>query len=617
MSTHFKEISRRFLSRRQLLVAAAGTALFAHPLARAAIEARQTAPAVPTFAAIDHDMGDDHFIAQGYQAKLLIGWGDSLLGEQSSRFPLSDTEQASRFGYNNDYIAYMPLDGSKRGLLCVNHEYTLGHMMFPGFNNFIEVMQKSSPAQTRAEMMAVGHSIIEVAQQASGWRVVNDSRYARRITATTPMRVDGPAAGQRRLATSKDPSATKVLGTLACCAGGKTPWGTVLIAEENFGDFFTGDPSELPAAQAEPIIESYEWTQYFPQWARTDPRFNINQEPNEYNRFGWIVEFDPYDPQATPVKRTALGRFEHEGATPVCKPGKPVVVYTGDDHVNEFVYRFISSANYQPDQRDHNLSLLSSGTLYVARFDDDGSGQWIPLIYGNAPLNKANGFNSHADVMIDCRRAAALMGATPMDRPEDIEVSPATDRVYVALTKNTKKEGPQPANPGAANPAGHIVEIIPPGTEGDRDHTSSSFHWDILLQAGNPAETGVYGGDIKPSDWFANPDNFAFDAKNRLWIATDGCENFGFADGLWCTATTGARRAMPRHFYRGPRGSEICGPEFTPDGRSLFIAVQHPADERGSTYSNPTTRWPDFKPDVPPRPSIVAITRDDGGLIGD
>jgi secreted PhoX family phosphatase len=621
MSRSFSELRQAFIRRRQFLLASAGAATLVHPLVRAAVAAPNRSMPGPGFEGISHRLDQDQAVARGYTAQVLLRWGDTLSGTASGSFPLEAARQQQCFGYNNDYVAYFPLAGSRRGLLCVNHEYTRGHLMFPGYRNKQQAGNAMTPAQTRSEMAAVGHSVIEVARTDAGWEVVPDSRYQRRLTPSSRMAVDGPAAGHKRLATRQDPDGSAISGTLACCAGGKTPWGTVLIAEENFSDFFSGHPNNLPSKETCRSVAQFPLRHDFPHWSQVDDRFHLNIEPNEFNRFGWVVELDPFDPTSTPVKHTALGRFEHEGATPVCKAGQPVVVYSGDDEENQFLYRFVSADVYRPGNGAANRKLLSRGTLYVARFLEDGSGEWVPLVHGSKPLDESNGFSSQADVMIDCRRAAALLGATPMDRPEDIESSPATDKVYVVLTKNSKKEGPAPANPRGRNRAGHIVEIIPPGEDGARDHTRDEFTWDILLRAGDPGaagdDAGVYGGPLPASDWFANPDNLAFDNRHRLWVATDGCESFGFADGLWCTATEGSARALPRHFYRAPRGSEVCGPEFTPDGRSLFIAVQHPADESGSFFDKPSTRWPDFDPERPPRPSIVVITRDDGGLIGD
>ncbi len=623
MTRPFSDISRRFLTRRRLLqeTALAGSALALTGSAFAS-QPRPRAVVAPGFEGMPHGRSANHAITAGYEATVLLRWGDGLGGETPASFPLSEDWQARSFGFNNDYIAYLPLEGSRRGLLSINHEYPLPHLMFPAYADFESAVKGMSAAQTRSEMMSVGHSVIEVELAGDRWAVVGQSRYQRRLTAATPIRLDGPAAGHSRLRTGADPEARTVLGLLSCCSGGKTPWGTVLIAEENFGDFFSGDINALQKslpAEADGMRE-FEVNEEFLHWARADHRFDINREPHEFNRFGWIVELDPFDPNSVPVKRTALGRFEHEGACVVSEPGRPVVVYSGDDEEDQCLYRFVSSEPYDPDQPVANRELLSNGVLYCARFDDDGTGRWLPMVHGQGPLLESAGFNNQGDVLIDCRRAAALLGATPMDRPEGIAAHTESGRVYAALTKNKEKTAANAANPRHPNPAGHILELLPPGRDGSRDHWSDRFNWDLLLQAGAPAgieQPGQYGEPLASGDWFANPDNLAFDGRGRLWVATDGCEDFGFADGLWCSAIDGEARARPRHFLRCPRGAELCGPEFTPDGRSLFVAIQHPADEDDSSYGRPSTRWPDFSEQRPPRPAVMAIRKSDGGLIGD
>ncbi|WHI45456.1 PhoX family phosphatase [Microbulbifer sp. VAAF005] len=595
-----------------------------------------------TFKEIPHGLDYQHHLPEGYKSTVLLRWGDPLHKEETSFQPeeLSASGQEQRFGYNNDFIAFMPLakgasstqgylhiqsKNSDRGLLCVNHEYTQPHLMFPGYNDEYSATRGVSAEHVAIEQAACGHSIVEIQRTKRGWKVVADSPYNRRITSTTPMEITGPAAGDERLKTHQDPSGTQVLGTIGNCAGGKTPWGTVLIAEEGFGGAFQGDPKKLEDSLE---IENHQLFGIKPEnrnWGDHDRRFDIQVEPKEPNRFGWMVEFDPYNPQSKPRKLTSFGRFEHEGFTLVCKPGQPIVAYGGDDDEHQFVYRYVSQDNYQPEDPDTNRKLLVNGSLYAARFADDGSGEWLPLIYGQGPLTAENGFRNQADVMIDARRAATLLGATPMDRPEDVETNPHNDCTYVMLTKNKKRSDTDAANPRARNTAGHVLEIAPPGKKGNRDHTSAQFQWQQFLLGGNPnaenpAERGAYGQqspyDISEHGWFANPDNVAFDPRGNMWIATDGCERLGFHDGLWAMATEGPLRAAPKHFFGCPQGAEVCGPEFTPDGKTLFIAVQHPADSRNSTYDNPLHRWPDNNPQLPPRPSVLAIYREDDQIVG-
>ncbi|WP_237066925.1 PhoX family protein [Microbulbifer guangxiensis] len=595
-----------------------------------------------TFAEIPHRLDDNHHLPDGYRADILLRWGDPLHAGDSPFDPanLDAHSQARRFGYNNDFIAFMPLDdnagpgenarhlasdNSVRGLLCVNHEYTQPHLMFPGYDDGYKATRGVSAEHVAIEQAACGHAITEIEKTSTGWQPVLDSPYNRRITLSTAMGIVGPAAGDRRLQTSADPTGKTVLGTVGNCAGGKTPWGTVLIAEEGFGGAFQGDPDNI----ADPVEalnhHVFDISPANRNWGDHDPRFDIGQELHEPNRFGWMVEYDPYDPQSQPRKLTSLGRFEHEGFTLVCKPGQPVVAYGGDDDEHQFVYRYVSRDRYEPGKDSHNRALLVEGTLFAGQFNEDGSGRWLPLVFGQGPLKPENGFHNQADVLIDARRAAALLGATPMDRPEDVETNPVNDCTYVMLTKNKRRAVANAANPRPKNATGHVLEIVPPGIDGARDHVSDQFRWNTFLLGGNPnaedpGERGAYGqqlpGTISPHGWFANPDNVAFDLGGNMWIATDGCESFGFHDGLWAMATEGELRAAPRHFFGCPRGAEVCGPEFTPDGTTLFVAVQHPADGGRSTFDKPMHRWPDNDPALPPRPSVLAIYRPDGKRVG-
>jgi secreted PhoX family phosphatase len=435
--------------------------------------------------------------------------------------------------------------------------------------------------------------------------------------------MSGPAAGHRRLQTAADPAGRTVIGTMGNCAGGVTPWGTVITAEENFRYNFGGYPEALKVTHPEEVRNHARYGfggHERRAWYRFENRFHIEREPREPNRFGWMVEFDPYDPESTPRKLSALGRYQHEGCSVVVNEGEPAVVYMGDDGTDEYLYRYVSRGNFRAAAGAANSRLFDNGTLYVAKLKDDGTGTWLPLVHGNGPLTRENGFADQGDVLIDARIAADHVDATPMDRPEDVEVNPMTGRVYAMLTKNPERSEADPGNPRPRNRAGHIVELLPPGEDGDRDHLARTFRWDIFLLAGDPGaspgERGSYGEGTSSAGWFCNPDNIVFDPAGRIWMATDNDAGCDFHDGLWAAQTTGPQRAVSRHFFGCPRGAELCGPCFTPDGRTLFVSVQHPADDDNSTFLEPSTRWPDFAETMPPRPAVVAITHRGGKSIG-
>jgi len=584
-------------------------------------------PSTLTFAELAHGIEDGPAVAEGYEAQTLIRWGDAVSAKAPAFDPAAQSAEAQeeQWGYSNDFIAFMPFpfgsEAADRGLLCVNFEYTVTHLMFPGHKR----RDHSTVTRREAdvEMAAHGHAVIEVMRDGDGkWSVVEGSRYNRRISArSTDCTISGPAAGHARLRTNGDPTGRRVRGTLNNCAGGITPWGTVLIAEENFQGYFSGDPQKLGGVEgrnhARYGIRPISWY----SWHRFHDRFDIAKDPREPNKFGWMVEIDPYDPTWTPIKRTALGRFKHEGATCVVNRDGRLVVYSGDDQRFEYIYKFVSDGKFEPGRRTRNMELLDKGTLYVGRFDGIGLLHWLPLVWGQGPLTPENGFADQAEVLIETRRAADLLGATPMDRPEDVEPNPVTGTVFAALTKNKKRKADQvdQANPRGPNLAGHVIEMVPPTRGGVRDHAAERFNWEVFLLAGDPAKPGsgaVYHPATSANGWLATPDNVAFDRKGRLWIATDGAEEHGTADGLWATDVSGPGKALTRHFYRVPRGAELCGPCFTPDDTALFVAVQHPGDTKTSTFAQPATRWPDFKDGMPPRPAIQVIVKKGGGPIG-
>lgn len=583
--------------------------------------AQPVGPSSLTFEEVPHGLDKTQHVPTGYEAQVVIRWGDPVLADAPAFDPgtLTAAAQEKQFGYNCDFIGLHALPaGSTAGdrfLMVVNHEYTDPGLMFAGLGSGRDVNLKVTREQAEVEMAAHGGAVIEIARENGRWAVVPNSKYARRISANTAFDVSGPAAGHDKLKTSADPTGAKVVGMLNNCAGGSTPWGTWLTCEENFNGYFGGDAEKMPDAKAYKRYGISKATWY--GWSKYFDRFNVEKEPNEPNRFGWVVEIDPYDPGATPIKRTALGRFKHEGCTfALAKDGR-VVFYSGDDERYDYVYKFVTAKPWNRDDRAANRNLLDEGTLYVARFADDGKIEWLPLIQGQGPLTAENGFASQADVVIYARAAADLLKATPMDRPEDVETNPVNGRVYVMLTNNTQRTEQQVnrANPTARNAHGHVIEIVPK----DGDHAALDGTWSIFIVGGKPGidRTASYHRATTENGWLSCVDNCTFDSKGRIWIATDGAPTAaGIADGLYGADTAGYGRGLTRCFYQAPTGAEVCGPIVTPDDSTVFLSIQHPGEDAGSTFDGPSTRWPDFKDGMPPRPSVIAITKKGGGSIG-
>ena len=585
---------------------------------------------------------DNVVVPKGYGWDLLARWGDPVVaGAPTWDFANQTAQaQAQQFGYNCDYIGFLPLGTgsgvarSSRGVLTVNHEYTEPDRMFPGYTAGAPTRE-----QVDVELAAHGLSVLEVTRLANkgAFSVVGESALNRRITATTPMELTGPAAGHDLLRTSQDPSGTLVLGTLNNCAGGNTPWGTVLSAEENFNQYFANR-----AAVADPSVRDAHARYGLPtgaterRWEAHYDRFDLAKEPNEPFRFGWIVEVDPTDPTFVPRKRTALGRFKHEAATIAIADDGRVVAYMGDDERFDYVYKFVSRDTYREGDKAHNLTLLDHGDLFVAMFtgdspqaelerynraatlgqlptdgEFDGVGEWLALVENGE--SKVAGFTV-AEVLIKTRLAADRAGATKMDRPEDVERNPVNGRVYAAMTNNTDRgRGRNPRDPGIgeANPRkvnetgaltgnkyGHVVEMA----EARNDAAARAFTWRLFLVCGNPDDPTTYFAGF-PKDRVSPvscPDNVTFDANGNLWISTDGAPGtIGKADAFHAVPVAGPERGRARQFLSVPAGAEASGPEFTPDQRTVFCAVQHP----GEGFSS---RWPDFNAN-PPRPSVISV----------
>ena len=572
------------------------------------------------FAAVPPGQGDALVVPPGYVAQVIAPWGDpvGLPGRMPAFRPdasNSAEDQALQLGMHHDGLAYFAIDGaSTHGVIALNHEYTDDGLLHPdGF-------EPMTPEKVLKSQNAHGLSVYEVRFDGRQWAMVRPSRHARRITLGTPFALRGPAAGHRLMRTAADPEGRTVLGTLNNCAASATPWGTYLSGEENFMFYFGGGADIDPHHRRWGLRE-----RGFFGWESRDARFDAGRTPHEPNRFGWIVEVDPLDPHSTPVKRTALGRAAHEGAWVALTRDQRAVVYSGEDARFEYLYKFVSRDRMQPGGARANHELLDHGTLYVARFDADGRGVWLPLVHGQGPLTAANGFADQGEVLIKTRQASDLLGATKMDRPEWLAIDQTSRWVYCTLTNNSRRgaagyPGVDAANPRADNRMGHIIRW-----QEDGDHDGRTFVWNHLLLAGDPAnERAEARGNLR-GDLFACPDGLAFGPGGLLWIQTDvhasqmhqgEFARIGNNQMLACDPATGEIR----RFLTGPVNSEITGISFTPDGRHLFISVQHPG-ETPSDRSDPAwpdrySRWPDQRPGGRPRSANVVIYREDGGVIG-
>ena len=585
------------------------------------------------FTPVPPNREDALIVADGYESAVVVRWGDPVLPD-APEFDFDNQTadaQSKQFGYNCDFVTFFPIDRN-RGLLWVNHEYTDETMMFRGYSNG----DAATEEQIRIALAAHGGSVVELRRVGGSgrWELVTEGRrrYNRRITALTPMRFSGPAAGGDLLKTAADPTGRRVLGMLNNCAGGVTPWGTVLTCEENFNQYFVG--GDAVPEERKPYLSRYgvSSTTAVPRdsrrFDRVEERFDLARHPNEINRFGWVVEIDPFDPASVPVKHTALGRFAHEGATTTLAGDGRVVVYSGDDGRFEYIYKFVSKNRFIRGHDRHNRDLLAEGTLYVAKFTGDspageidgsgrppadgvfdGRGEWLPLASGSRSF--VPGMTA-TEVLVYTRIAADKAGATKMDRPEDVERNPVTGAVYAALTNNGNRKPAQAdeANPRANNRHGHVLEIVEHGN----DAAATRFTWSVPLICGDPADAATYFGgyDKTKVSPISCPDNVTFDARGNLWISTDG-NALGSNDGLFAMPVSGPERGRVRQFLTVPVGAEACGPLITADGLSVFVAVQHPGEVTGATPDNPASRWPDG---TLPRPSVVVAWHRKGAKIG-
>ena len=593
-----------------------------------------TAAPLLGFTAIATSRADSIVVPQGYTARTILPWGTPLTGSYPAFLTDASNngaEQEQQVGMHHDGMHFFPIDqranaeSSTEGLLVFNHEYIDNNLIH---TNGINTVPRPAD-EARKEIAAHGVSVAHIQQQADGsWALVNNSPFNRRITGATPMELAGPVRGSDKVVTKYSPDGSRTRGTLNNCGNGFTPWGTYLTCEENWAGYFVNTDAEQPREHSRYGVSDnngrYYWETATPA-ADVYQRFNAStlgasasdDYRNEPNTFGWIVEIDPFNPDSVPQKRTSLGRFGHEGVIfGKVEEGKPIVVYSGDDSRFEYIYKFVSSAPYYKVTAGGHL--LNEGTLYVARFNEDGSGDWLPLDLNDADFaakvqTAGVSFANQADVLVNTRLAADIAGATKMDRPEWGAVHPDTGEVYFTLTNNSRRTEEQidAANPRAANTTGHIIRWHERETQG-----ATAFDWDIFLLAG---DVGTVTPDteltLSADNHLASPDGLWFDKNGLLWIQTDmsGSQQSDgpYGNNQMLVADPVTRQI--KRFLAGPTDCEVTGISATPDMKTLFVNIQHPGDR--STPDNFTSNWPDGG-NRRPRSATVVITKDDGGIIG-
>ncbi|WP_350270743.1 PhoX family phosphatase [Brevibacterium sp. CBA3109] len=640
-NSYFRDIVGAQLSRRAVLGASAAGALTIavttapSPTTRAAAAAAGTRGSLD-FTAIDpvqHEV-DKFIVPEGYSWHPVVRWGDPLFPDAPKFDPENQSVESQRrqFGYNNDYLQIQVDDSGdgNRALLFSNQEYTNDALMYP------DTLDKAT--QRAISRDAHGLTVAELVRtnEKTPWKVDVNGANHRRFLIDTEYEFTGPAAGSDLLRTKDYPGGDKVQGTLGNCSGGLTPWGTLVSGEENFNSYFKAQGTS--AADKRYGLSNDASAN---GWEADLNRFDTNNSgySNEANRFGWIVEVDPRDPESTPLKHTNLGRLKHEGANITIADSGQAVAYMGDDERFDYLYKFVSTDKYIAGDLSHNMTLLTKGDLFVAKFtgnspkgeidgsgevptdgEFDGSGQWLPLIKDGK--SQISGM-AIEEVLVNTRLAADKVGPTKMDRCEDVEPNPVNGKIYVACTNNSDrgvdgKAAADEANPRTENRDGHIVEL----TERSGDHTGTEFDWTLLLVCGDPKQgdatyfAGFPDDQVSP---ISCPDNVAFDTAGNLWISTDGApDGIGYCDGLFRVTIEGEQRGRVEQFLSVPCEGEVCGPLIHDSYNSAFVAVQHPGED--GEYSDQHSRFPDYvdATDVDkgvaaiPRPTVVQVIKGSG-----
>ncbi|MCF8998629.1 PhoX family protein [Acinetobacter nectaris] len=705
-NTHFNDILDQYISRRDLikrttngaLALALASTVTGYANAQSSTVQKSTLPTAKrpeklTFQPVAKNTLDIVTVPEGYQVNVLYKLGDSINpayadwddnsipSGPSFQFRSGDCHDGMHYFGLNSKTKHMDDNISSEGLLVMNHEYINPTFLHP--KGPTKVNGHRPEDEVIRETNVHGVSIIHIKKDPKTQHVsvLKDSVFNRRITATTPMDFSGPAKGSSLLSTLFSTKGLQTRGTHNNCGNGYTPWGTYLTTEENFIGYFQRDAKDDEQRQPHEVAalkryglkagssSKYEWDtaigqiqsqDLYDRWKANVTASNSNQDyRNGPNTFGWMVEIDPFNIKHNPVKRTAMGRFAHEDSACRVVDGAPLAFYMGDDSRGEYIYKFVSDAKWNPKDTNAGYKAgdkyLDKGTLYVAKFNQDGSGQWIELTYGKNGLditNKRYPFSSQADVVTFARLAADSVGATKMDRPEWCTVHPENGEVYVTLTNNSNRGIDYPTD--AANPRsyedlyggkklqkgnvnGHIIRF----KEKNDQTTDTEFQWDIYLfgaEAGMASNINLSG--LTDNNDFSSPDGMAFDSRGILWLETDdsaytdvtNCMMLAaipghVGDGTKAISSNGQETIVGakinddnlRRFLVGPKECEITGIAMTPDNKAIFVNIQHPGEESAS-FDKPSSHWPATQADssnstARPRSATIVITRKDGGLI--
>lgn len=665
------------------------------------VNATPQRPETLSFKVVDKNKNDLVTVPDGYEATVLYALGDPL---SSSISPWQDNGRESGASYTmrsgdcHDGMHFFGVNSnnkwdnnqSARGLLVLNHEYINPTYLHPTGATVV-AGKRTIEDEVIKELNAHGVSVVEVRkdEKTSKVSIVKDSVFNRRITASTEMEISGPVKGSELVRTRFSSNGSLTRGTHNNCGNGYTPWGTYLTCEENYIGYFARNATDNLKRSAKEIValnryglrqgsgSRYQWEtvssssqqDLFDRWNASVTADSAAQDyRNSPNTFGWIVEIDPFSTSA-PRKRTALGRFAHEDCkvSPAIE-GQPLTFYMGDDSRGEYIYKFVSKALWSKSDINGGYAAgdkyMNDGILYVAKFNGDGSGQWIELSHGKNGLTNSNSvyaFANQADVVTHARLAGDVVGATKMDRPEWCAVNPKNGEVYVTLTNNTDRGKTYPvdaANPrqyndvkdgrtSTGNNNGHIIRF----KEANNRHDGSSFTWDIYLfgaQANAASDINLSG--LTDANDFSSPDGMWFDNRGVLWIQTDDGQytdvtncmmlaalpgqvgDGGAASAQALSSSTGQQMTIKgknvtdtilKRFLVGPNECEITGIAMTPDCKAIFLNVQHPGEDAKADYNNPASfgsHWPATQTNAGnvtsrPRSATVVVTRKDGGVI--